>query len=79
MTFGGKSQDLSSIFMLNTLSFSSINTEEMEGKKKGREILHSIHEKVTKSLNLNIVLDNRTQNRILLLFKSFRFISSLQF
>ena len=64
--------------MLNTLSFSSINTEEMEGKK-GREILHSIHEKVTQSLNLNIVLDNRTQNRILLLFKSFRFILSLQF
>lgn len=78
MTFGGKSQDLPSIFMLNTLSFSSINTEEME-EKKGREILHSIHEKVTQSLNLNIVLDNRTQNRILLLFKSFRFILSLQF
>ena len=52
--------------------------EEME-EKKGREILHSIHEKVTQSLNLNIVLDNRTQNRILLLFKSFRFILSLQF
>lgn len=54
---------------------SSINTEET--KKKGREILHSVHEKVTKRLNLNIELDNRTQNRILVLFKSFRFISSL--
>lgn len=44
----------------------------MEGKKKkkkGREILLCIlYMKVTKSLNLNIVLDNDFQNRILVLF-----------
>lgn len=42
--------------MLNTLSPFSVNIEETKKKKrKSIEILHPIHEKVTKSLNLNII------------------------
>lgn len=73
VTFGGKSQDLSSLSSI-PFRFLLLILEEMEGKK-GREILHSIHEKVTKSLNLNIVVDNWTQNRYWYYLSLFRFIS----